>query len=102
MKNRKYFLGLMFSFACATMMAQPGFHLIKKTVIGGEGGWDYLSVDSENRRLYVSHSTQAEILNADTHEKIGAITGLQGVHGVIAVPESGRGIRLRSCELICA
>lgn len=69
-----------------------GFHLIKKTVIGGEGGWDYLSVDSQNRRLYVSHGTQVEVLNADTHEKIGTIQGLQGVHGVIAVPEIGRGI----------
>src|SRR5579863_6022185 len=69
--------------------AQSGFQLIKKTVIGGEGGWDYLSVDSENRRLYVSHGTQAEVLNADTHEKIGVVGDLKGIHGVIAVPSSG-------------
>src|SRR5882757_1594053 len=75
-----------------TSVAQSGFQLIKKTVIGGEGGWDYLSVDDLNRRLYVSHSTQAEVLNADTHEKIGAITELKGIHGVIAVPQSGRGV----------
>lgn len=75
-----------------TGFAQNGFQLIKKTVIGGEGGWDYLSVDAHNQRLYVSHGTQVEVLNAATHEKIGAITGLQGVHGVIAVPETGRGI----------
>ncbi len=70
----------------------PGFHLIKKTVIGGEGGWDYLSVDTENRRLYISHSTQVEVYNVDTHEKIGVISNLQGVHGVLAVPKTGRGI----------
>lgn len=70
----------------------PGFTLIKKTVIGGEGGWDYLSVDSKNKRLYVSHGTQVEVLNADTHEKVGVIPNLQGVHGVIAVPKTGRGI----------
>lgn len=68
------------------------FQLIKKTVIGGEGGWDYLSVDSENRRLYISHSTQVEVLDVDTHNKIGVIPNLQGVHGVIAVPSKGRGI----------
>lgn len=68
------------------------YTLIKKTVIGGEGGWDYLSVDSKNRRLYVSHSTKVEVLNADTHEKIGEIPNLQGVHGVIAVSNTGRGI----------
>src|SRR4249920_1315722 len=72
--------------------AQSGFQLIKKTVIGGEGGWDYLSVDDQNRILYVSHSTQAEVLNADTHEKIGTVADLKGIHGVIAIPKSGRGI----------
>ncbi len=71
---------------------QPGFQLIKKTVIGGEGGWDYLVVDSDNRRLYISHSTQVEVLNVDTHQKIGAITGLQGVHGITIVPKAGRGV----------
>jgi len=69
-----------------------GFQVLKRTVIGGEGGWDYLSVDAENRRLYVSHSTKVEVLNADTHERIGEIPNLQGVHGVIVVPSKGRGI----------
>lgn len=76
----------------ASAQAQSGFHLIKKTVIGGEGGWDYLSVDQENRRLFITHGTQVEVLNADTHEKVGAITDLKGVHGVLAVPGTGRGI----------
>src|SRR3954468_22451104 len=71
---------------------QTGFQLIKKTVIGGEGGWDYLSVDELNRKLYISHGTQAEVLNVDTHEKVGTIPDLKGIHGVIAVPKSGRGI----------
>jgi len=70
----------------------PGFHLIRKTVIGGEGGWDYLKVDSENRRLYMSHGNQVEVLNADTHEKLGVISDTHGVHGIAIVRKSGRGI----------
>jgi DNA-binding beta-propeller fold protein YncE len=73
-------------------VAQSKFHLIRKTVIGGEGGWDYLSVDSKNKVLYVSHSSQVEVLKLKTHERIGAVPNLQGVHGVIAVPSAGRGI----------
>ncbi len=96
MKNARFFLfGVMTLFVIApvsTVGAQPGFHLIKKTVIGGEGGWDYLMADSENRRLYLSHSTQVEVLNLDNHEKIGVIPNLQGVHGIVVVPKAGRGI----------
>ncbi len=96
MKKTRYLLGciaVLFLFPMTSpVCAQPGYHLIKKTVVGGEGGWDYLMVDSENRRLYLSHSTRVEILNVDNHEKIGTIPNLQGVHGIIVVPKSGRGI----------
>ena len=83
---------IVFSLITSNLSAQQGFQLIKKTVIGGEGGWDYLTVDSDNRRLYVSHSTKVEVLNVDTHEKVGEISNLQGVHGIAIVPGKGRGI----------
>jgi DNA-binding beta-propeller fold protein YncE len=68
-----------------------GFELLKKTVIGGEGGWDYLSVSPTDRRVYISHGTQVEVLNVDTHEKIGTIANTKGVHGICAVPAVGKG-----------
>jgi DNA-binding beta-propeller fold protein YncE len=67
-----------------------GIELLKKTVIGGEGGWDYVSVSTEDRRLYVSHNNQVEVLNADTHEKIGVIP-TRGVHGICAIQSLGKG-----------
>jgi YVTN family beta-propeller protein len=72
-----------------TLLAQTT--LIKKSVVGGEGGWDYLLVSSEDRRLYLSHSSQVEVLNADTHEKVGIIPDMKGVHGIVAVPALGKG-----------
>ncbi len=88
-----FLAGLAIVLASTQMNAQTsGFQLIKKTIVGGEGGWDYLTVDSENRRLYVSHSTKVEVLNIDTHEKVGEIANLQGVHGIAIVPKKGRGI----------
>ena len=68
-----------------------GVHLIKKTVIGGTGGWDYVYVDSDNRRLYIAHGDQVEVLNADTHEKVGVIGDTKGVHGIVTVTEMGKG-----------
>lgn len=65
--------------------------LLKKTTIGGDGGWDYLSVSADDRRLYLSHGNQVEVLNADTHEKIATIPDTKGVHGIIALPSLGKG-----------
>lgn len=65
--------------------------LIKKTIIGGDGGWDYVSVSEEDRRIYISHATQVEVYNIDTHTKIGVIENTKGVHGICAIPSIGKG-----------
>ena len=84
---------LLVGIAATSMKAQnpSGIHLIKKTVIGGTGGWDYVYVDADNRRLYVSHGTQVEVLNADTHEKVGVIEDTKGVHGIVTANDAGKG-----------
>ena len=69
----------------------PNYHLIKKTIVGGEGGWDYLLADADGGRLYVSHGAQVEVLDLKTHEKIGVITPTPGVHGIAVVPGTGIG-----------
>ncbi len=68
-----------------------GYHLLKKHVLGGEGGWDYMALDGASRLLYVTHGNAVEILNVDTGVKGEPITGLQGVHGVAFAPERDRG-----------
>ncbi len=75
------------------MLAQnpPGHHLLKKIVIGGEGSWDYLTLDVQTRLLYIAHSTVVEILNVDTGVKGEPILNLKGVHGVALAPDLGRG-----------
>jgi hypothetical protein len=57
----------------------------------GGGGWDYVFVDASARRVYVSHATQVEVLNADTFEPVGTIPNTPGVHGIAVAPEFGRG-----------
>jgi DNA-binding beta-propeller fold protein YncE len=69
----------------------PGYHLIKKLAVGGEGGWDYLAVDSAARRLYVTRSTRVQVFDADTGTPVGEIPNTAGVHGVALVPQLDRG-----------
>jgi YVTN family beta-propeller protein len=68
-----------------------GYHLLKKHVLGGEGGWDYMALDGRSRLLYVTHGNAVEILNVATGVKEAPITGLQGVHGVAFAPDRDRG-----------
>jgi DNA-binding beta-propeller fold protein YncE len=72
-------------------VSPTGYHVIGRFSIGGEGGWDYISIDSDMRRLYVSHGTQLEVLDADSGKIIGKITDTQGVHGAAIAPEFHRG-----------
>src|SRR5215475_1580054 len=67
------------------------YHVIKKVTVPGAGGWDYVTVDAAGRRVYVSHATQVEVLNADTFEHVGTIPNTPGVHGVAVAPEYGKG-----------
>jgi DNA-binding beta-propeller fold protein YncE len=78
-------------FAVAQAQKPAGYHLLKKHVLGGEGGWDYMALDGKTRLLYVTHGNAVEVLNVDTGVKGEAITGLQGVHGVAFAQDQGRG-----------
>ena len=73
--------------------SQPGagYHLIRTLPVGGEGGWDYLMVDSSARRLYISRSSHVMVVDADSGKVIGDIPDTTGVHGIAVDPKSGHG-----------
>jgi hypothetical protein len=65
--------------------------VVKTFHVGGEGRWDYLTVDPAAKLLYVPRSTHTQIIRADTGEVVGDLKDTAGVHGVAIVPELGRG-----------
>jgi hypothetical protein len=82
--------------AVAVAMAASGYHLLKKYSFGPAEGstreyFDYITVDSVARRVYVSHGTEVKVLDADNGSLVGNITGLKQVHGVAVASEFGRG-----------
>ena len=68
-----------------------GYHLINTIQIGGPGGWDYLTMDTANRRLYVSHSTHVVVIDVDAGKVVGDIPDTKGVHGIAIANDLGRG-----------
>ena len=78
-------------FAVNAYAADAGYHVIKRLKIGGEGGWDYLTVDGSARRLYISRGTHVMVVDLDTDKVIGDIPDTRGVHGIAVAPELNRG-----------
>jgi YVTN family beta-propeller protein len=75
----------------AAFGAAVNYQLLKKAGVPGTGGWDYLTVDEAARRVYISHATQVDVLDADSFALVGTIPNTPGVHGVAVASESGRG-----------
>src|SRR5947199_6685692 len=72
--------------------AEGSYHFLKEIAVGGEGGWDYSSVDETGRRLYVSHGTKVVVIDLDKEAVAGEIAATPGVHGLAPAPELGRGV----------
>lgn len=80
--------------ACALFAAiagPSGYRVVNQVALPGSGGWDYLTVNAAARRVYISHATEVEVLDADTQKTIGTIADTPGVHGIALAPELGRG-----------
>jgi DNA-binding beta-propeller fold protein YncE len=80
-------------------MAQPPqgtYRLLNKYSFGAAEGstreyFDYITVDSAARRVYLSHGTEVKVMDADKGTLIGNITGFKQVHGIAVAQELGRG-----------
>lgn len=71
--------------------AQANWQVTKTLPIGGEGGWDYLTVDAPTHRLFVTRSTHTMVIDAESGKMLGDIPGQERSHGVAIVPKLNRG-----------
>jgi YVTN family beta-propeller protein len=74
---------------CSTVAAEDAYRFVAEIPIGGEGGWDILTIDSN--RLYLSHATKVVVVDLQQNAVVGEIADTPGVHGFVAVPEFQRG-----------
>ncbi len=81
-------IALLSSFALG---GASGYHLGSTYKLGGDGGWDYLTIDSATRHFYIARGTHVLVIDADSGKPIGDIPDTPGVHGIALAPELGRG-----------
>lgn len=86
-----YGLALAAAFSMAAWAAGPGYKVLGKIKVGGSGGWDYVYIDSDAKRAYVSHTNVTEVVDLATEKKVGQIAETTGVHGIAIASDLGKG-----------
>jgi outer membrane protein assembly factor BamB len=77
--------------AAIPCLAQTNWAVVQTFQIGGEGSWDYVTIDAPNHRLFVTRSTHTQAIDTDTGKVLGDIPGQVRSHGVAIVPKLNRG-----------
>ncbi len=68
-----------------------GYRVIERVTLGGEGRWDYLNVDPDAHRLYISRSSHVMVVDTGTLKPVGDVPGTEGIHGIALAPELSLG-----------
>jgi hypothetical protein len=68
-----------------------GYRVIRTMPLGGQGDWDYVTVDSDAKRIYIPRGTHIMVVDEDSGKLIDDIQGMNILHGVAVVPEFNRG-----------
>ncbi len=87
MKKVQALISFMTVAALCGAATAPGFKMTKKYPVPGSGGFDYIVFERAAGRLYVSHGSRVEVLEAASGKVVGTVEGTPGVHGVAIVPE---------------
>jgi outer membrane protein assembly factor BamB len=77
--------------AAMPCLAQSNWAVVQTFHIGGEGSWDYVTIDAPNHRLFVTRATHIQAIDTDSGKVLGDITGQVRSHGVAIVPRLNRG-----------
>jgi DNA-binding beta-propeller fold protein YncE len=75
----------------AAPVGKSGYHLVGKWEVGGEGGWDYISLDPSGKRLFISRGTHTIVVDTDSGKVVGDIADTAGVHGIAIAEDLNKG-----------
>ena len=89
---------IVLSFAMLALQGTPIYKVSARYPVPGNGGFDYLTLDETARRLYLSHGTQVDVVDADSGKLLGTIPDTPGVHGIVIAQEFKHGFTSNGSE----
>lgn len=91
MKKHIVILALLLAGILPLSLKAQTYILDKSIPLTGDSGWDYLSIDNVNHRLYVSHGNKVNVIDLDTEQPVGSVDSLKGIHGIAIDNKANRG-----------
>jgi len=89
----RYLVPVLISATClsaAAFAADGPYHFIREIPVGGSAQWDYLTIDPDSHRLYLSHGAKVDVIDVITDKIVGTIENTPGIHGIALAPKLGR------------
>jgi DNA-binding beta-propeller fold protein YncE len=87
--------GLSLAALCTSSLAAQGatapYRVIATYTLGGDGGWDYLALDTAFHRLFVARNDRVMVIDEQSGKLLNEITGLHRTHGIAFDYHAGHG-----------
>ncbi len=82
----------------AVAAGQSSYQITKRSLLGGDGGWDYVVPDPPSHRLYIARQTRLMVVDEESGKLIGEVADIHGAHGTAVLPSSGHGFATSSLD----
>jgi len=74
----------------ATASAQ-NYKVLRRIPVGAEGGWDYVRVDPDAKRIYLSRGDHMMVVDETSGKVVGDLPNTKGIHGMALVADMNKG-----------
>lgn len=95
MKKITFFVCLVFLIAgiisVNAQFVKSEYKISKRISLEGDGGWDYLTVDAPNNRVFVSHGSMVQVVDLNNGKLLATIADTKGVHGIALATDMNKG-----------
>jgi DNA-binding beta-propeller fold protein YncE len=91
MKKHFFLISCLILLSCCSILKSQSltseYRVANRFHIGGDGGWDYLKVDEETGRIFISHGMVVNVVDEKDGSLLGTIPDTKGVHGIAIAPD---------------
>src|SRR5437867_13353492 len=73
-------------------LGAQGYHVARTVVLGRDGGWDYIALDTVGHRLFIARQDRVMVVDPASGKVLAEIRGLNRAHGIAFSYETGHGL----------